>query len=431
MHDSLWNTSLPQFSPVSGDRKTQVLVIGGGLAGLLTAFELKNAGVDCLLIEADHICSGVTRNTTAKITSQHGLIYQKLLREFGHETAFLYWKANEEALARYRQLCGDIACEFEEKDAYVYAKASEPLENELSALQRLGIHAEFVSDLPLPIKTAGAVRLAGQAQFHPLKFAAAIAKDLNICEHTRAISYDGKRIVTNHGNISADKIVAATHYPLFNKHGGYFLKLYQERAYVLALEKGPDVGGMYASAEPEGFSFRNHGEFLLLGGSAHRTGKPGRGWNDLRHLAERCYPKSRPAYYWATQDCMSLDGVPYIGRYSRRTPNLFVAAGFNKWGMTSSMAAAMLLKDLLLDRESPYEKVFSPSRTILRPQLLANARETTANLLTFSKPRCPHLGCALKWNRQERSWDCPCHGSRFAEDGTLLDNPASGNLFEK
>ena len=125
---------------------------------------------------------------------------------------------------------------------------------------------------------------------------------------------------------------------------------------------------------------------------------------------------------------MTLDGIPYIGRYSRRTPDLFVATGFNKWGMTSSMVAASILCDLVQDKENPYADVFRPDRSIMRKQLLTNGLETTANLLTPTAPRCPHLGCALKWNRQEHSWDCPCHGSRFTEEGTLLDNPATGNL---
>ena len=127
---------------------------------------------------------------------------------------------------------------------------------------------------------------------------------------------------------------------------------------------------------------------------------------------------------------MSLDGVPYIGQYSSRTPGLFVATGFNKWGMTSSMAAAMLLSDLVQGRKNPYAQVFSPSRTALRPQLFSNMGKAAVHLLTPRSPRCPHMGCALKWNPQERSWDCPCHGSRFTEEGKLLDNPATGGLKE-
>ena len=185
---------------------------------------------------------------------------------------------------------------------------------------------------------------------------------------------------------------------------------------------------MYVDEAQTGMSFRNYQNLLLIGGGDHRTGKKGGNWQELTAFASRHYPRAREVYRWAAQDCMTLDAVPYIGQYSKNTPNLYVATGFNKWGMTSAMVSAMILTDCILDRQTPYAEVFSPSRSILHPQLAANAFEATVNLLTISKKRCPHLGCALKWNEQERSWDCPCHGSRFTEDGVLLDNPATGNL---
>ena len=212
--------------------------------------------------------------------------------------------------------------------------------------------------------------------------------------------------------MKAKKIIIATHFPFINKHGCYFLKMYQHRSYVLALENAQDTGGMYIDAAQKGLSFRNSGDLLLLGGGSHRTGKKGGNWQEL----------------WATQDCMTLDGVPYIGPYSAGTQDLFVATGFNKWGMTSSMAAAMLLCDMVQGKQNPFAEVFSPSRSILRPQLAINGLEAAVNLLTPAKKRCPHLGCALKWNPYERTWDCPCHGSRFTKNGRLIDNPATGNL---
>ena len=167
---------------------------------------------------------------------------------------------------------------------------------------------------------------------------------------------------------------------------------------------------------------------MLLGGGAHRTGKKGGAWKELEDVAEELYPDAKITYKWATQDCMTLDGVPYIGQYSPSTPNLFVATGFNKWGMTSSMVASRILCDLVCEKPNEYEKIFSPSRSILRPQLAINALEALGGWLTLSGKRCPHLGCALKWNKYEHSWDCPCHGSRFKSDGSVLDNPANGSL---
>ena len=424
---SIWEQTarLPQFDALTGGVQTDVLIIGGGMAGILCAYFLEQAGVDYLLLEADRICGGVTGNTTAKITSQHGLIYSRLAREFGLEAARLYLEANEAALARYRSLCREIDCDFQEQDAYVYSLGRrDKLENEVAVLEQLGVPARLVSDLPLPILAAGAVRFPGQAQFHPLRFIAAIARGLRIHEHTKVLSLRDGEAVTSGGTVRAGKVVAATHFPLLNRHGSYFLKLCQHRSYVLALRGAPELEGMYVDAAEDGLSLRSYHGLLLLGGGGHRTGKKGGGWAELSAVAQRAYPNAREAARWATQDCMSLDGVPYIGQYSARTPGLFVAAGFNKWGMTSSMAAAMLLADLVRGRDNPYAALFSPSRSILRPQLAANALEAAANLLTPTVPRCPHMGCALKYNRQEHSWDCPCHGSRFAQDGRLLDNPA-------
>lgn len=434
MTNSLWaNTAeLPSFPPLNGDLKTDVLVIGGGLAGLLCAYHLAQQGVDYALIEADTICHGVTRNTTAKITSQHGLIYQKILRQFDADTARLYHQANELALERYRRLAEIIPCDLEAKDAFVYAlDDTRGLDAELDALNKAGIHADFVKTLPLPFRIAGALCFRNQAQFHPLKLVSAIAKGLNIYEHTPMRSYENGSVVTPHGAIRATRIIMATHFPLINKHGGYFLKMYQDRSYVLALKGAQDADGMIRDESSKGLSFRNQGDILLIGGGSHRTGKHSSGWRSLEAFAKKHYPDAKEVCRWAAQDCMTLDGIPYIGLYSKSTPNLYVATGFNKWGMTSSMVAAMILCDMVQGRENPYAPLFDPSRSMLRPQLFANALESTVNLLTPTAPRCPHLGCALKWNKHEHSWDCPCHGSRFAKDGELLDSPATGNLNRK
>lgn len=428
---SVWeeNTKLPEFEKLRGNLKTDVLIIGGGMAGLLCAYMLEKAGVDYALVEAETICSGITGKTTAKITSQHGLIYNKLIREFSAEEARMYLSANEAALTKYRELCADIDCDFETKDNYVYSLGdSKKLDKEMEALGKIGYPAELVRDLPLPISAAGAVKFSSQAQFNPLKFVAEISKGLNIYEHTKVTELIDTKAKTANGEISANTIIVATHFPFINKHGSYYLKMYQHRSYVLALEKAPNIGGMYVDDDSKGMSFRNYNELLLLGGGDHRTGKQGGGWKELESFAARNYPGANEKYRWATQDCMSLDGMPYIGRYSNKTHDLLVATGFNKWGMSSAMVSAMILTDMLLDRENEYARLFTPSRSILRPQLAANAFEAVVSLLTPSKKRCPHLGCALKWNPYEHTWDCPCHGSRFTEDGKLIDNPATGDL---
>lgn len=428
---SLWNETVshPDFPTLQSDIKTDVLIIGGGIAGILTAYFLQENGVPYILVEKERICSGTTGNTTAKITFQHGLIYDKILRSSGLEKARIYLRANCAAFEKYAELCKSIDCEYEIKNNYVYSLYDrQKLDDEIRALSKIGYNALLAEDLSLPVNTAGAVCVENQAQFHPLKFIFSIAKGLKIYEHTFVREMIGMTAVTDSGKINADKVIITTHFPFINKHGSYFLKLYQHRSYVIALENAQNVDGMYVDESKTGLSFRNYDNLLLLGGGGHRTGKSGGNWNELRRFAKENYPDAGEKYYWAAQDCMSLDSIPYIGNYSAHTPDLYTASGFNKWGMTGAMLSAMLLSDIICGRQSDFAEAFSPSRNIVRPQLFINGFESVKNLLTLSPKRCPHLGCALKWNSAERSWDCACHGSRFDESGKVLDNPANGDL---
>lgn len=420
---------MPQFPQLQEDLHTDVLIIGGGLAGLMCAAKLQQEGVRCVLIEQDRLMSGVSGRTTAKITSQHGMIYGKLLQRFGAEKAHLYWQANEDALAAIREAARELDCDYKEQSSYLYAVDSpRQLESEMSACERLGIPARWETKLELPFPVAGGISFSGQGQFHPMKYAKGIAGELEIYEDTKALAFVGNRVQTLKGTVTAEKIVVATHFPLLNKHGAYFLKLYQQRSYVIALENAPQIEGMYLDCAENGLSVRSAGNYLLLGGGGHRTGKQGRNWEHPESVARDYIPQARIAARWATQDCMTLDGMPYVGLYSRATPNLYVATGFQKWGMTNSMLAATVLSDLICGRENPCAELLSPSRSMLHKQLLCNGIESTLNLLRPTRPRCPHLGCALRWNEAEHSWDCPCHGSRFDTDGKLLNNPATDDL---
>ena len=428
--ESVWEktASKPRFDALSGNKKIDVLIIGGGIAGILCAYKLKNACVDCMLVESDEICGGITKNTTAKITLGHGLIYDKMIKCFGEDKARLYAEAQSKAIQEYAQFCENIDCDFETRDNYVYSlNDRKKIEKEVAALNRIGVNAEFSDAHELSFSVAGAVRVRGQAQFHPLKFLYAIAKDLPIYEHTKIVELVPHKAKTNHGEITYKKLIIATHFPMLNKHGLYSLKLYQHRSYVIALRGAQNVNGMYVDESDTGLSFRSYGDLLLLGGGGHRTGKKGGCWQELENFARKHYKNAEIVGKWATQDCMTLDDVPYIGQYSQSTPDVFVATGFNKWGMTNAMVAADILCDLVQVKNNPYAAVFDPSRTVLRPQLAINAFESTVGILTPTAPRCPHLGCALKYNRAEHTWDCPCHGSRFTEDGQLIDNPATGD----
>ncbi len=428
---SVWkaNSNFKSYPKLNEDIKTDVAIIGGGITGLLCAYMLKQQGVDCVVLEADRICNGVTQNTTAKITSQHGLIYDKLIKSFGLEKAQMYLQANEKALNTYREMCKSISCDFETKDNYVYSiNNSKKINDELHALVRLGYNPDFSTEIPVPIDIAGAVKFPNQAQFNPLQFLSFISKGLTIYENTKVFEIREKRAITENANVIAESFIVATHFPFMNKYGGYFIKLYQERSYVLALQGGLQINGMYVDEAKKGMSFRNYKNYLLIGGGDHRTGKDGGNFRELKAFSTINYPEYHTKYQWATQDCMSLDGVPYVGRYSSKFHNIFVATGFNKWGMTSAMVSSQLLSDMVLNKKNEYEELYSPSRSILTTQLPINAFESVVGLLTPSLKRCPHLGCALKWNSAEHTWDCPCHGSRFTETGKLIENPATDDL---
>ncbi len=473
MQESIWTrtASLRPREPLSGDRKADAAVIGGGLAGILTAHFLRAAGLETVVLEAARVGSGQTGRTTAKITAQHGLIYERLIDQLGREKAGLYAEANQWAVAEYRRMAREegIDCDFADCPAYVYATGDPwPIHREAEAARSLGIDAACTADTELPFPVAAALRFEHQARFHPLRFLNAVAEPLALYEKTRVKDVEQNRVMTDRGTVTAEHIVFACHYPFRNVPGYYFLRMHQERSYVLALENAAELEGLYFGADGDGLSFRPQGNLLLLGGGGHRTGENSAGgqYQKLRQAARTFWPESRETAAWSAQDGMPLDGVPYIGRFSAATPNWYVATGFQKWGMTSSMVAARLLTDLITTGASPWEEVFTPQRfqpSTAGKALLQESAQAAKGLgrRLFTPPRaevealprghggvveyhgeklgiykddsgevfcvsvrCPHLGCQLEWNPDEKSWDCPCHGSRFDYRGHLLDGPA-------
>lgn len=472
---SIWSQlcEIPKRKSLPGDMKTEVAVIGAGMAGVLIASVLQEAGRQVVILEENRIASGQTRNTTAKITSQHGMIYQKLIQTLGEDRARQYAQANEAAIREYRNIitANGIDCDFEERSAYVYGNHVEQLREEAEAASKLGLPASFAQDISIPVPAAGAVKFKHQAQFNPLKFLKAVSEKLTIYEHTAVRAVDGNLLDTAHGTVRAEHIVFACHFPFVNFPGMYFARMHQDRSYVLALEGAPQVDGMYIGGEENSYSFRNYGSLLLLGGSNHRAGENSRGgrYDQLRQRAREWFPESREAACWSAQDCITPDGVPYIGRYAASRPNWYVATGFQKWGMTTSMVSAMLLRDMICGKENPYAQTFDPGRFEAEalPGMAAEGGQAVKGLVKrfFQIPaeaaseipaghggivflneekvgvykeedgtihpvdiRCPHLGCQLEWNPDEHSWDCPCHGSRFDCYGRLISGPAQEDI---
>ena len=479
-HDSLWQRSvdIPRRERLSHDIRTDAAVIGAGMAGVLIADRLKQRGVKTVVLEASRIGSGQTAHTTAKIISQHGLIYHGLIERFGREKARQYADANQQALREYADMIRDrgIDCGFREAPAYLYSCVdASPLQKEAEAAASLGIDARFTLDTELPFPIAGAVRFEGQAVFHPLQFMQAVSESLDIYEDTPVLSVDGHQLRTPDATVEADHVIFACHYPFINVPGWYFMRMHQERSYVLALDNAWQPDGAYYSADPAGLSFRAAEGSLLLGGENHRTGENSQGgrYEALRRQARTLFPDCREIACWSAQDCMTLDGLPYIGPFAASVPYWHVATGFGKWGMTTSMAAAMLIADAMAGRSPDWAEVFSPSRFELSVSAKNLATDTAQAFKGLAReifmpprallnelplghggiveghgqkagvykhdeghcfvvdPRCPHLGCQLEWNPDEKSWDCPCHGSRFRYDGTLIDNPAQTNLHHE
>lgn len=494
---------------LSGEIYTDTVVIGGGMAGILTAHFLKQAGIDCIVLEEKRVGSGTTGNTTAKVTSQHGMIYEKLLNAVGEEKARQYAAANQTAIERYEILIEKYHCDcgFRRCPAYLYTNSNTGgMRREYDAAKKLGLPAELVDSagrkkavLPkcpeegacaetektqilepegLPFSMRMALRFQNQAQFHPLKFLFCIAEELEIYEHTRVLTVEkngssaGNIVTTEHGIVHAAHVVFACHFPFVNVPGYYFLRMHQDRSYVMAVKNAEILDGMYYDIDGEVLSFRSAGAYLLVGGGGHRTGGKVMGdpYEYLWHVAETYWPECREAARWSAQDCMTLDGIPYIGMFSDACPDWYVATGFGKWGMTSSMVSAMILSDFICGRENPNAEVFSPQRfqfsssvgnlmkesgiavSGLTKRMMKIPKETLQSVSpgegavvevdgekygVYKEPdgtahvvsvKCPHLGCELSWNQTEKSWDCPCHGSRFDFRGRKLDGPAQEGI---
>ena len=445
--ETIWDGQLgmPKGKTLTKGRYVENLVIGAGMAGILTAYLLKKQGREVIVVEAKKIASGQTGRTTAKITAQHGMIYDNMIRKIGRKRAGDYARANEEAIRSYEQIIEEegIRCHFKRCPAYLYTlyeKNKKKLQREAQAAASLSIAASFVEgkDIKeLPFGVNSAVRFDGQAQFHPTEFISHLAAGLEIYENTKVLSVRKHTVFTNHGKIEAGNIIFATHYPFVNVPGFYFLRQHQERSYVLAFKGQKELAGMYYSVDENGLSLRSVGGTLLVGGGAHRTGKirEEKGYLGLRKAAYAYYPAAQEAGAWSAQDCMSHDEIPLIGSYSFFRPYWYVATGFKKWGMTSSMIAAKIISGRIKGRREPYEGPFLPQRIFFRASFVNFFMDLCESVCglgkgIFSKRRhrCCHMGCRLEWNPQEGSRDCPCHGSRFGRDGEILDNPAQKDL---
>lgn len=492
---SYWIASRGQtnYPSLENDIDVDVAIVGGGMAGTLCGYQLHKEGLNIVILEASKILNGTTSHTTAKITSQHDLFYNKLINSMGDKLAKQYAEANETAILEIKNIveANKIDCGYSTQDSYVYTQEDDfigQIQDEVMAASAFGIKASFVNEIPLPIKIKAALKFENQAQFHPGKFLMALVEKMEklgvqIYENTRVEKLDkdvmDSYILTTNSNkkIKAKKVIIASHYPFFNKPGMYFSRIYAERSYIIAIKaKEAFPGGMYISAEEPTRSFRGldteDGELILVVGENHKTGQSqdtNKHYRRLLFTANKLFTVEDVPFWWSAQDCMTVDDIPYIGEFNPEYKNLYIATGFKKWGMTHSMVSSILINDLILKGESKWQEVYDPSRKTIIPSskkfIMENAnvassliegklskgedelniKTNEAQLLKIEGKRagaykdengdlhivnttCTHMGCELNWNDAEKSWDCPCHGSRFNIDGIVIEGPAVSDL---
>jgi glycine/D-amino acid oxidase-like deaminating enzyme/nitrite reductase/ring-hydroxylating ferredoxin subunit len=487
-------TSATNYPPLSALSGVEVAVIGGGIAGLTTAILLQRAGVRVVILEKDEIVKGVTGYTTAKVTALHNLIYDHLIKHFGEEQGRMYAEANEAGLEQIATFVAEqqIDCDFKRTAAYTFAESEQELEHveaEVKAAMRVGLPASFVGQIALPIPTKGAITLSNQAQFHPRKYLLALAENFVrngglIFEHTRVTELKEASpciITTDKGTVSAQRVVVTTHFPIYDP-ALYFSRLSPHRSLVIGMRLKETVPeGMYIGAGEESHSFRNQpaddGLLLLIGGEGFKTGQGGdilERYHRLEHYARHHFNVISIDYHWSTQDNRTLDRVPYIGPIGPNSTTVFVATGFGGWGMTNGTASGLILSDLVLGRDNAWSPVFNPNRIkpltsagqaisegvnvaaevvtahlpILGSDDIASLANGEGKVIQINKEKvavskdkqgnlhavsavCTHMGCVVNWNNGEKSWDCPCHGSRFSPDGRVLHGPAVADLEKK
>ena len=529
-----------KFGALEENIKTDICIIGGGLTGLNTAYNLSKYKIRTVLLEKDEICKQTSGNSTAKITSQHGLIYKYLTDSKGQDFARKYYEANENAIRNIKSIIDkeEIDCDFEYQPAYVFTQKVQDVQkikDEVEAVNNFGGRAKFIEakDIEinklnsveyvenkgeklkisgdniekenlnlerdvvkermkqvLPIKAIAGIEFENQAQFNPYKYGNALAKicsdsGIKIFEHSKVIDVDTEDgdeyyIITleNGCKIKSKYVVITTKYPIVNIPGFYFVKMYQSSSYAIAMQtKQRLFEGIYINSEEPTISLRTAkfgDEYLLIVvGFDHKTGAQidlSNSYRYLEEVAKSLYPEGKIKYRWNTEDCITLDKIPYIGNFSNLWENTYVATGFNKWGITTSNIAAEIITDKILGQENEYEEIFKSTRLepIKNIKEVTNMVKESVNSLVTKKlelpqeeanqiqngegkivevngqkigiyknnegevykvnPVCKHLGCELSWNNLEKTWDCPCHGSRYDFKGNLIYGPSVKNL---
>ena len=477
-----WTARAPEtdYRALGRSGASDVVVVGAGIVGLTAAYVLAAAGVPVTVVEARKIGRQVTGRSTAKVTSQHALIYRYLIRKRGKETAGLYADANATAVRKIAEWANveSIACDLEMKDAYAYTSRPErraAIDSEAEAARSLGLDAESLDSAPLPFATVGALRFRHQAQFNPTRYliglaAAVTARGGRIFENTRVTGVkSGKRwrVTAGRHHLAAGHVVLATNLPIAGPI--HFDQMTQPRSHVAMAFRASAEGildGMFIDVDRPTHSLRMgqdaDGPLLIVLGAKFRTGQEGdvaERFRQLESWVRSNVPAGAVAWRWVNEDYDTSDRIPYAGALGRKAPGLYVATGFNAWGISNGTAAGMTIADQIRGRPSAWAQLYDPvrkapkhfnrggdSESLVRrieqippgeggvikrgKEKIAVWRSPSGKLQALSAS-CTHMGCTVTWNNADLTWDCPCHGSMFAPDGTVIHGPATEALPRK
>jgi glycine/D-amino acid oxidase-like deaminating enzyme/nitrite reductase/ring-hydroxylating ferredoxin subunit len=488
---SLWSatTEMDEFPALEGGIEVDVAVVGAGITGVTVAHLLKREGKSVALLEMRRIGLGTTGNTTAKLTVGHSLVYAKL-SSHGPDAARLYAESNRQAISQMDTLAAELGidCDWEPASNYVYTESSgrlDKLEEELDAMRSAGILAEMTRETDLPFPVAGAIRVDEQAQFHPLKYLAGLVSRIpgdgsHVFEQTRATrvkSGETAIVETSSGRVLARHVIVATQLPFLDR-GFFFAKAHPQKSFAVSAEvaEARAPRGMYISIDEPTRSIRSapsgdKTRQLIVGGESRRPGDEQNDEDAYRALEEfmRAEFAVESELHWSAHDYIPVDGLPYIGRLRRGNERLHVATGFAKWGLTKGTIAARIITDAIVGRSNPWAALYDARRwtprasakslaaengrvarrfvadrirprpegeqlapgegAVIRDGLRHQAvyRDESGNTHVLSA-RCPHLGCLVAWSEADKTWECPCHGSRFTAEGQLLQGPATTGL---
>jgi len=484
MNEAYWIKSSEgrRYEKLDRDIKADFLIVGGGMAGITCLYLLAASGIEAVLVDADRIGYGCSGRNTGKITAQHGLVYHDIESQFGLERARLYHEINDKALELIETLIAKyyIPCDFQRVAACVFTQDDEyagRIRQEYETYRKLGLDCSLEEEIPIPIRVKNALVMKNQAQFNPKKYidalaAEAVRKGGRIYEDTRIVDFQpGERCILKTGDktiIDAGRVVIATHFPCYDGMGFYFAKLKPMRTYAVMAEYDevfPECHFISAEYPTRSIRYVHEAGSLLIVGESHKVGHHKKDYYlELKKFGNEVFGISDYQYQWSAQDYEPPHKIPYVGYLAKDTPNIYVATGFNKWGISGGTAEGIVISNMIINGSSPYEGLYSHTTLmdVASSTFVTENADVAAQLVSgklksgdleipesagigrvvniggkrcgYYKDEdgnehilditCTHMGCELKWNELEASWDCPCHGSRFDYKGNVLEGPA-------